>query len=280
MTVVVSLLALILAAGDLQAKPESRRDGRITFVVGESGDIGPTPRLVVMDADGTNKRVRLGWVVNASLSPDGRFIAYNVWGSGWRDTRKINADGRLRDRLLVRNGQDADWSPTGAAIAFVRGGDIWIKDLRSQTERRVARHAVTGFGELDWSPDGKKLAYDRGHDVWVVDLVSKRVHPLIRGAGNVRRAAHARWSPDGHRIAFERGVGLQGYIYIARADGTAEKRVAEGGSPAWSPDGRELAFAEFSRISLIHVDGTHRRVVYVRLEGRACCAPFDLEWAR
>ena len=63
--VAVSLLTLILAAERVEAKPESRRSGRISVLVGESGDVGPSPRLIVMDADDKNARLRLGWVVHA-----------------------------------------------------------------------------------------------------------------------------------------------------------------------------------------------------------------------
>jgi Tol biopolymer transport system component len=269
LTVVVSLLALILAAEDLDAKPESRRNGRIIFIVGESGDIAPSPRLVVMDANGASPRVRLGYVYDASLSPDGRLITYDPAAS--HDTRMINADGPLRDRLVVRNGRGADWSPTGTAIAFVRGGDIWVKDLRGRTQRRVVRHvgAPELGAKLDWSPAGKKLAFGRGDDVWVADLASKRTKRLVRNAGN------ARWSPDGRRIAYERGD--PGQIYVARADGTHEVRVAKGEYPAWSPDGRELAFTDGKRIIRLRLEGRHRRVVYTARYFQACRF---LDWAR
>jgi dipeptidyl aminopeptidase/acylaminoacyl peptidase len=264
LAVAAGLLTLILAAEHVEAKPESRRDGRITFIVGESGEFRPSPRLIVMDADGTNTRVRLGYVSHASLSPNGRLIAYHRVGG--RDTRVIAADGRLRDRLLVRNGRTADWSPTGAAIAFVRGSDVWVKNLHSRT-RRVVRNAEAP----DWSPDAKRLAFVRGSDIWIVDLASKRTHLLIRGAGN------ARWSPNGRRIAFERRGQFENHVYIARADGTAQRRLAEGSSPAWSPDGRELALSVETRIIRIRVDGSHRRVVYAP---KYYCACRGLEWAR
>jgi Tol biopolymer transport system component len=188
----------------------------------------------------------------------------------------IAADGRLRDRLLVRNGNWAAWSPTGTAIAFVRGGDIWVKDLHSRTQRRVVRNAEPGEKRCcaptpDSSPDGKKLAFNRGTDVWVVDLASKRAHRLIRGARN------ARWSPDGHRIAFERDGTLRNYVFVARVDGTAERRVAEGESPAWSPDGRELAFTDGRRIIRLRLPGGEQRVVY---DPGAFVACRFLDWAR
>jgi Tol biopolymer transport system component len=271
--IAASLLTLILAAERLEAKPELPRDGRIAFIVGESGDIGPTPRLILMGADGSKPHVRLGWVYHASFSPNGRFLAYDP-RTVPPSIRLTAADGRRRDRLLVRDGQGVDWSPAGGSIAFVRGGvddnsDVWVKDLRSRAERRVVRD-----GNLpNWSWDGKKLAFVRGNDIWVVDVSGRNARRLIRNATNPR------WSPNGRRIAFERGGRLEPYkIYIARADGTAERRVAEGSSPAWSPDGREIAFSDERRIIRIRTDGSHRRVVWGGPQGYCGCR--DLDWAR
>jgi hypothetical protein len=261
----VSLLTLTLAPHRLEAKPEAQRDGHIIFIVGESGDIGPSPNLVMMDADGSNARVRLHWASHAVFSPSGRSIGYQLIGA--RDTRVIASDGPLRDRLLIRNARFADWSPAGATVAFERAGDVWVKNLRTGTQRRVVRNG--DFPE--WSPDGERLAFVRTSDLWVVDLATKKAHRLIRNA------CGARWSPDGRRIAFERcdQTGASS-LYIALADGTVPRRVAAGGSPAWSPDGRELAYSDERRIVRIRVDGSHRRVVY---RPKGYCACRFLDWA-
>jgi Tol biopolymer transport system component len=267
----VSLLTLTHAAQGLEASPESQRDGRIIFIVGESGDIGPSPNLVMMDADGSNSHLRLHWASHAVFSPNGRSIAYELIGA--RDTRVIAADGPVRDRLLIRNASFADWSPAGAAIAFERGDDVWVKSLRSGSQRRVARNADVPA----WSPDGKRLAIRRGRDargfggdIWVLDLATKREHRLIRNA------CEAHWSPDGRWIAFERCNEYESYIYVTHADGTAAHRVAAGTSPAWSPDSRELAYSDERRIIRIRLDGSHRRVVYH--PGGYCGCRF-LDWA-
>jgi Tol biopolymer transport system component len=261
----VSLLTLALAAQRLEAKPEAQRDGHIIFIVGGSGDIGPSPNLVMMDADGSNARVRLHWASHAAFSPNGRSIAYQLIGA--RDTRVIATDGPLRDRLLIRDARFADWSPAGAAIAFERAGDVWVKNLRTGAQRRVVRN-----GEFpEWSPDGERLAFVRTSDVWVVDLATKRAHRVIRNS------CGARWAPDGRRIAFERcdRIGTSS-LYIALADGTAAHRVAAGGSPAWSPDGRELAYSDEGRIIRIRMDGSHRRIVY---HPKGYCACRFVDWA-
>lgn len=208
---VVSLLVCAIVVATAHSASGSDGGGRIAVIVGESGDVGPTPRLVIMDADGKNARV-LGWIFDAALSPSGRVVAYEsrtvtpeIWVAA--------ADRRGGARRLVRNGRDAAWSPNGGAIAFVRGRrpgccdhlDLWLGDLDSRKQRLLLRNARTP----DWSPDGKRLAFVRDGDVWVVDLANKLVRRVIRDA------AGPRWSPDGDRIAFVRERdSSESFVYV------------------------------------------------------------------
>jgi Tol biopolymer transport system component len=277
MLLVAPLLALTVVEDRPHAQLSSRRDGRITVVVGESGESIPSPRLLLMDADGKNRRGRGKYVNYAALAPNGRLIAYELLGT--RNTRVMAADGPPRDRLLVRNGEWADWSARGDAVAFVRGGDIWIDNLGNSKQRRVVRDG----NWPDWSPDGKRLAFVRertssrsgsaARDIWAVDLATRRERRLIRGGDAPR------WSPDGHWIAFTRMKVYESFIYVAHADGTAQRHVAEGEDAAWSPDGSELAIADFYRITRMRPDGTHRRIVFGS-KAIPCPACRFVDWSR
>src|SRR5436189_6237636 len=75
------VLAALVALGLAPATPASPHGGTITGIVGESGEVGPSPRFVVMAADGRNAQVRLGWVYAAELSPNGRLVAYDQVGA-------------------------------------------------------------------------------------------------------------------------------------------------------------------------------------------------------
>lgn len=263
-----AVAALALLALAQAASRGAQTAGRITATVGESGDVGPTPRLVVMDADGANARVRLGWVLSASLSPDGASVAYvsrtnptSVWVAG--------ATARGAGRRVVDSAYAVDWSPRGDAIAFVRsggsccGGELWTEDLRTHARRRVVRNAVVA----DWSPDARSFAFVRGGATWIV----------ARAGGQARRVIadsyDPRWSPDGRRIAFIREANRTSFVYVANVDGTAVHRVVEGRDAAWSPDGSELAVAQQRRIVRVRPDGTQLRVVH-----RGCCAFGDIDW--
>jgi Tol biopolymer transport system component len=281
-------IALILAGTPLRAESESRGDGRIVFAFGESGALHPA-QLAVMNGDGRHRRVlpRVDHVLGASWSPDGRFIAFDLFGPGprrntyRRNVWTMNVDGRARFRRIVRNGDSPDWSPSGRAIAFVRGGDIWVVDLNDRRQRRIIRH---GRGP-QWSPDGKTLAFERGGsrtDIWVADVAAKKERRLVRNGDD------ANWSPHGRQIVFDRcraqGLETECFIYAMRADGTARRRLFEGQEPLWSPNGQEIAYigAEERRdfndaIIRARLDGNGRRVLFGQ---RAYCGCYLLAWGR
>jgi TolB protein len=113
----------------------------------------------------------------------------------------------------------------------------------------------TGGGNAGpaWSPDGRTIAFvgmsDEGNvDVYVVgaDGVGQQRlthHPGVDG--------NPAWSPDGRTIAFTRrprewGAGtFRTHIYVMNADGSRQRRLAEGNvhwSVVWSPDGKKMLF--------------------------------------
>jgi Tol biopolymer transport system component len=150
------------------------------------------------------------------------------------------ADGG-RMRRLFRTGilSEVAWSPRDDWVAYSSRGRVVIVQPGGGGRR------VVGSGvDVAWSPDGSKLAFAGsavGGPIDVVDAV---------GSGRVRvtqgRFDHSpAWSPDASRIAFARSFSVSGpgYVYVARADGSAVERLGpQGAAPAWSPDGTRLAF--------------------------------------
>lgn len=145
--------------------------------------------------------------------------------------------------------------------------------------------ATPGCLELQsiaWSPDGRELAFS----VTGVALSSdySGVHVYTPATQVDRQISHAdgfslRWSPDGSRLAYVASSWFPlpwGTIYVMNADGSHRRAVETGTtgadmSPSWSHDGRQLLFATNPRplisplrdslVSLIDVDGSHRRLV-------------------
>ena len=79
------------------------------------------------------------------------------------------------------------------------------------------------------------------------------------------------WAPDGLSLAFYRVTGGRADLWIARADGTAARRLTRRAGnevdPAWAPDGATIAFATDRRgrwtIDVVRTNGTARTTVAI-----------------
>jgi Tol biopolymer transport system component len=216
---------------------------------------GLCPHLYVMRADGTHVR-RLthdrNCYLNPTWAPDGKRIAYDVWGGpATAGIWTMNLDGSGR-RLLTDKGASPAWSPDGSTIAFRSKSPeaIWLMDadgsnlrqLTTPTDRPRARD--DSDIEPAWSPNGKWIAFSREHPVareWQRDIFIVRSDGsgLRQLTSHVRQNAMPAWSPDGTRIAFvsTRARRDLGDIYVMRADGTGQKRLTRNVDNQW-PDWR------------------------------------------
>lgn len=108
------------------------------------------------------------------LSPDGARVVYDLGGQVWLLDR---ATGRAAALPGSEGALDARFSPGGKALAYVKGRDLYVRELPAGPERRLTRSpgpAVT-YGlaefvaqeEMDrdegywWSPDGSRIAVAR-----------------------------------------------------------------------------------------------------------------------
>jgi Tol biopolymer transport system component len=162
---------------------------------------------------------------------------------------------------------------TMGRLAYVQGGDIWVKTLPSGVPLRL----TTDGHNMDphWSPSGEWLAFRKDRQViveqevpcenqklrnqlcmesttvvrrqvWVIEANATSVHPLYEGASVDAFA----WSPTDDRLAYlaapvglsiinADGTGLVTVVSQAPADRTSPGRV---GRFAWNPDGTSLAY--------------------------------------
>jgi hypothetical protein len=174
------------------------------------------------------------------------------------------------------------WLAIPLAVLLVRAG----ADAGSVAQQEVA-----------W-----KLVYEHydhriGEGGTGIDIVtSERGRPLSlarRARSGEANYSNPALSPDGNYVAYVRSASDVDELYVVRADGSAQRRIAAGSihELVWSEDSSSLAFTpgcgyDFEggcrkgRIDLARRDGTDRRVL-VRPRNLARSAEIELQdWSR
>jgi len=189
-----------------------------------------------------------------------RTYTYNIPGNAL--TTK-DADKRTRP------GRGTMVSPDGRRAAFIRGFNLWVRDLTSGEELQLTSDGEKDFGYgtnnagwtksdtpvLLWSPDSKKIATFQhdgrgvgemylvttkvGHpklEAWKYPLPEDkeifRIHRVVIHLDDGPRVVRLRMPPDQHRSTITDHIALR----------TGELADAE-----WSPDSSQLAFVSVSR---------------------------------
>jgi dipeptidyl aminopeptidase/acylaminoacyl peptidase len=184
---------LQLTNGLRDGQPAWSPDGtRLTFVVGQG------TALVVIDADGTDRRVisrDRGFYQVPTWSPDGSLIAFRsttAIGSERVAVFTIHPDGSGERRLPVLSGGPIVWSPDGSQLAYPGIPNVvWVMDVDGSDARRITTCNLPCVADLDptWSPDGTQIAFIRQEDgggafrLYVVDLatgVTRGLTPDLR----------------------------------------------------------------------------------------------------
>jgi Tol biopolymer transport system component len=163
------------------------------------------------------------------------------------DIYTMPADPQFAATLIASNGSQPVWSPDGTAIAFVRGGDIWVMNAGGSDQRQLTNTAAADRTPA-YAPDGRiAFVRDDGTDgeIWAMNGDGTGQTQLTN---NAALDEHPAWSPDGQLIAFDstRSAGAQWRIYTMAPDGSNQTQVpnsVDGDlAPAWSPTGDRLAF--------------------------------------
>lgn len=161
-------------------------------------------------------------------------------------------------------------------IAFVsdRTGpkEIFVMDSDGWAPRRITNDGFLGLYPA-LSPDGDRILYQAylvhengvpSADIALLQRRGGRPEPVVANAAQDTSPA---WSPDGQWIAYSSSKHGNAEIYVARPDGSDERRVTFNSeidtSPTFSPNGRQLAFistrAGGQRLYTVGVDGTNVR---------------------
>jgi hypothetical protein len=117
------------------------------------------------------------------FSVDGKSVYYKLKrnGSPVFDLRRIDlADGKdsLIDAAAMASadGSHAVYDATNTHAAFVRNGDVFLRDLRGGATTQVTRDGERQ-GDLQFSADGHLLSFHSGDDWFVHDIASGTTSP-------------------------------------------------------------------------------------------------------
>lgn len=157
---------------------------------------------------------------------------------------------------------DVRWPSLGPdAIAFEKGGYIYVMDLPSETIHKVTIDVISDYHKVrpeyvsvsdmiydfDISPDGKRALYSARGDIFTVPAKDGNTRDLTNSSGAHDKAPV--WSPDGRWIAYISDETGEDEIYLRSQDGSDKVALTADhvgwiSSVSWSPDSKKIAYSD------------------------------------
>ncbi|HBE40592.1 MAG TPA: hypothetical protein DDW27_05200 [Bacteroidales bacterium] len=198
-----------------------------------------------------------------TLSPNGKFVAYESTKSGNSDIYVIPADGGNSIQITKHPAPDTEptWSFDGKWIAFItsRSGtnEIWATRISPDgnpegESLQIFRGFSGSRSYYNWTIDGK-IAISKSAGVSNIFVRELQTGKETQLTNILTFESHPRWSPDGSQIAFiSRRDGESDLWTIPSKGGEANKVTVNVPNPnatpryisrpSWLPDGKSLAF--------------------------------------
>jgi len=183
-----------------------------------------------------------GTDMEAAPSPDGRYLALQLWSHIWILDMN-NGNTRLLTDAITRPDEHMSprWSPDGASIVFSSlrsDGGLFVVPVSGGRPRQLTFHEFDF--QPNWSPDGRTIVF------WGAGRGGLGTVPAQGGSPQkikteAEGAQSPVWSPDGRWIACI----WRGGVTVMASDGDSVRQVTKGPAdlaPSWSPDGRQLFF--------------------------------------
>ncbi len=197
-----------------------------------------------------------------SLSPDGRFVAFNWEREDASGIYVAPTAGGAPRRLLTEPDAPLDlrprWSPDGSRIAFLRpaGPTTWEVRVSLAEGGGSKRFAEIAGTSLSWTPDGEALAVidraapDAPYAAFLISSTTgDRLRRLTAPENGTLGDMECAVSPDGRRVAVARSVSIgvaDLYVVDLHAGDTGSRRItfdaANIDGLAWTPRGAGIVF--------------------------------------
>jgi len=205
-----------------------------------------------------------------SYSPNGKKIAYTLFGGADSEIYTINVGGDAMTQLTHNNNDEnvPSYSPNGKRIAYTRttyrrvtptvSADP-IDEIFTVKVGGGAKTKVTIGSDPSFSPDGKRIVYYAYDETSSKRLPDTEIYTINVGGGHKTQLTHNNkdeftpdYSPHGKRIVY---AGLEGLerndaesdIYTIKAGGGGKTQVTNNDNvddlhPSYSPDGKKIAY--------------------------------------
>jgi Tol biopolymer transport system component len=242
---------------DLQFSPRIQRatlasiDSGVLLAQSRSG--AAVSQLTWFDRTGKNlgsigEQEQIG---NASISPDGRWIAMDKTdvSSNNTDLWVSDIEGKGMKRLTFDPSIDAlpVWNPASNELAFLTNRELLFAIYQKSTNGSEPEVLLlTGTPDKhpnDWSRDGKYLIFEQGTDLWYLTFADTSTKEFLKGGSSALKDAH--FSPDGKWVAYSSNESGKWEVYVTsfpEAKGRWQISSGGGEQPRWRGDGRELYF--------------------------------------
>jgi len=171
------------------------------------------PDIYSIDLNSNRREVFAGFRgtnTGAVFSPDGRWVAMTLSGSGNSDIYVGNRDGKQLRRLTTTNGLEADasWAPDGQRLVFTSDSlgkpQIFTVRLDGREMKRVPTNISRNCSEPAWNPRNADqivftAAMGREFEIALFEFSKGQSRVITNRAGD---AVHAEWTRDGRHLIY------------------------------------------------------------------------------